>query len=162
VTPRQQHDPEPSVRRVVLGTIPSDSHTWNLLYLQLLLEEQGCDVANLGACTSVGELIAEAEQLRPDLIVISTVNGLGAQEAPELARAVRATPALREIPLVVGGKLDTLGSSCAEDFPALFAAGFDEVLVGEDAITRMLDLLGRLATLDPDVLLEEGYEDAHR
>ena len=162
MTPRQQPAHDTSPRKVVLGTISSDAHTWNLLYLQLLFEEQGCAVTNLGSCTPAEELIAEAAELRPDLIVISTVNGLGVQEGPELARAVRADPALREIPLVIGGKLDTLGSSGDEDFPALLAAGFDAVLVGPDARTRIIDLLGRLATADPDALSRAEYADARR
>lgn len=160
MTSRRQTEREAPPRRVVLGTISSDSHTWNLLYIQLLLAEQGCEVTNLGACTPAGELVAEAERLRPDLIVISTVNGLGAQEGPELARAVRAVPALREIPLVIGGKLDTLGSARSGDFPQMPAAGFDEVLVGGDAVPRLLDLLDRLATEDPAEILGTEYADA--
>ena len=160
MTPRQQPAHNTSPHKVVLGTISSDSHTWNLLFLQLLLEEHGCAVTNLGACTPAEELIAEAAELRPDLIVISTVNGLGVQEAPELARAVRATPSLREVPLVIGGKLDTLGSSGDGDFPALAAAGFDAVLVGADALTHMLALLDRPATADPDEHSRTEYADA--
>jgi methylaspartate mutase sigma subunit len=156
----QQPAHKTSPRKVVLGTVSSDSHTWNLLYLQLLLEEQGCAVTNLGSCTPAEELIAEAVGVRPDLIVISTVNGLGAQEGPDLARAVRAVPQLRETRLVIGGKLDTLGSSAEEDFPALTRAGFDAVLVGADALPRMLDLLDPPAAADPDALSRTDYADA--
>ncbi|HEV2638141.1 MAG TPA: cobalamin B12-binding domain-containing protein [Actinocrinis sp.] len=162
MTSRQQPEHDASPRRVVLGTISSDSHTWNLLYLQLLIEEQGYTVANTGACTPTAELVCEAEQLRPDLIVISTVNGLGAQEAPDLARAIRSVPSLREVPLVIGGKLDTLGTSRSEDFPAVFEAGFDEVLVGWDAVPRLLDLLARTAAAGPAELLESRYAGARR
>lgn len=50
---------------VVLSTIPSDSHTWNLLFLQLLLEEHGCEVTNLGACVPVATLVGESAQSGP-------------------------------------------------------------------------------------------------
>lgn len=82
--------PPDSPRHAVLTTIASDSHTWNLLFLQLLLEEQGWEVTNLGACVPVDVLIEEATARPPGLIVVSTVNGHGAEEAPGLARAVRA------------------------------------------------------------------------
>ncbi|WP_299541539.1 cobalamin B12-binding domain-containing protein [uncultured Streptomyces sp.] len=128
----------------VLSTIPSDSHTWNLLFLQLLLEEQGWEVTNLGACVPVETLVTECAARPPGLIVVSTVNGHGAEEAPALARAVRAEPALARVPMVIGGKLDTRGSTTADTHPAFTEAGFDAVLTGPNAVPGLLTLLDSL------------------
>ncbi|MFF2013914.1 cobalamin-dependent protein [Streptomyces sp. NPDC058195] len=136
--------PPDSPRHAVLTTIASDSHTWNLLFLQLLLEEQGWEVTNLGACVPVDVLIEEATARTPGLIVVSTVNGHGAEEAAGLARAVRAVPALVRVPLVVGGKLDTSGTLAPDVHASLTEAGFDAVLTGANAIPGLLALLDTL------------------
>ncbi|MET9663180.1 cobalamin-dependent protein [Streptomyces sp. NPDC006510] len=137
--------PPDSPHHAVLTTIASDSHTWNLLFLQLLLEEQGWEVTNLGACVPVGVLIEEATARTPDLIVVSTVNGHGAEEATGLARAVRAVPALARVSLVVGGKLDTSGTIAPDVHASLTDAGFDAVLTGANAVPGLLTLLDALA-----------------
>lgn len=144
----------------MLSTIPSDSHTWNLLFLQLFLEEHGCVVTNLGACVPLETLVAESVQSRPDLIVISTVNGHGLHEGLELARAVRATAELRGVPLVIGGKIDTSGSHTAADFRPLLDAGFDAVLVGETAVPDLLSWLDRIPVEESVGSLETAYADA--
>ncbi|MGW1430258.1 cobalamin B12-binding domain-containing protein [Streptomyces sp. NPDC001108] len=136
--------PPDGPRHAVLTTIASDSHTWNLLFLQLLLEEQGWEVTNLGACVPVDVLIEEVSARTPGLVVVSTVNGHGAEEAPGLARAVRAVPALAGVPLVVGGKLDTSGTLAPEVHAALTDAGFDAILTGPNAVPGLLALLDAL------------------
>lgn len=149
-------------RKVVLSTIPSDSHTWNLLFLQLLLEEHGCAVTNLGACVPVAALVGESEQSRPDLIVISTVNGHGLHEGQDLARAVRASAELRQVPMVIGGKLDTSGSGIDTDFLPLFEAGFDAVLAGETGVEELLALLERLPAPATPPTTRKAYAHATR
>ncbi|MFE7112780.1 cobalamin B12-binding domain-containing protein [Streptomyces sp. NPDC057575] len=145
--------PPDSPHHAVLTTIASDSHTWNLLFLQLLLEEQGWEVTNLGACVPVGVLIEEAKARTPDLIVVSTVNGHGAEQAPGLAHAVRAVPSLAKVPLVVGGKLDTSGTLSPDVHASLTDAGFDAVLTGANAVPGLLALL--------DVLSEDRHGRPH-
>ncbi|MFI0242121.1 cobalamin B12-binding domain-containing protein [Streptomyces sp. NPDC016845] len=140
-----RHQPSESPPHAVLSTIPSDSHTWNLLFLQLVLEEQGWEVTNLGACVPVSTLVTESAARPPGLIVVSTVNGHGAEEAPALARAVRAEPALAQVPLVIGGKLDTRGATGPDARPELTDAGFDAVLTGPNAVPRLLALLDSLS-----------------
>lgn len=56
--------------RVLLSTVSSDSHTWNLVYLSLLLEEHGYEVHNLGATVPDELLITTARSQQPDVIVI--------------------------------------------------------------------------------------------
>ena len=159
--PRQQPPSIERPPRVVLSTIPSDSHTWNLLFLQLLLEEHGCDVANLGACVPVETLVRESVQYLPDLIVVSTVNGHGLHEGLDIARAVRGSKELRHVPLVIGGKIDTSGSQTAADFGPLLDAGFDAVLVGGTAVPDLLSLLDRLPPAEPAAAPQRAYADAN-
>jgi methylaspartate mutase sigma subunit len=113
---------------VVVTGLSSDAHTWNLVYLQLLLEELGCRVTNLGGCVPDETIVRECVARRPDLLVISSLNGHGCQDGLRLIEAVRACPALTATPVVIGGKLDVVGGSSAG---RLLTAGFNAVF--EDA-----------------------------
>lgn len=44
---------------VLVSSVSSDSHTWNLVFLQLLLEEMGHEVTNIGSCVPDDLLIEE-------------------------------------------------------------------------------------------------------
>ncbi|MFI2645687.1 cobalamin B12-binding domain-containing protein [Streptomyces sp. NPDC018610] len=117
-----------TVRRqtVVVTSMASDSHTWNLVYLQLLLEELGHDVVNLGPCVPDDLLVARCAATGPAFVVVSSVNGHGHQDGLRVIRKLRAHPALLTTPVVIGGKLGVDGRSAARAH-ALRAAGFDEV-----------------------------------
>src|SRR6476661_5697161 len=93
---------------VVTSTV-SDSHTWNLIYLQLVLEEIGFDVTNLGACVPDDLLVGECRWIRPELIVVSSVNGHGLVDGRRLIGRLRAAPELAATPVVIGGKLGITG-----------------------------------------------------
>jgi methylaspartate mutase sigma subunit len=112
---------------VIVTTVSSDAHTWNLVYLQLLLEELGCRVTNLGACTPDETILRECRLRRPDLLVVSSVNGHGGQEGLRLIEALRDRPELVATPVVIGGKLDVVGGGAGSTAAALLAAGFDAV-----------------------------------
>jgi methylaspartate mutase sigma subunit len=113
--------------RIVVSSVSSDAHMWNLVYLQLLLEEAGHEVTNLGVCppdTTVMEACRGAD--RPDLLVLSTVNGHGHLDGLRLIRAVRRDPELAALPVVIGGKLGVHGADAAES-RSLLEAGFNAV-----------------------------------
>lgn len=115
--------------RVLLSSVSSDSHTWNLVFLQLLLEETGHEVVNLGACVPDELLIAEAVSRAPDAVVISTVNGHGHADGRRLIRALRDQPKLAALPVVIGGKLGVAGADLhygAELVRAGFSAVFQD------------------------------------
>lgn len=114
-------------RRVLLSTVSSDSHTWNLVFLQLFLQEAGCHVSNLGPCVPDDLLIATARRERPDAIVISSVNGHGCRDGARAVRALRRDPGTRHIPVVVGGKLGIGGACDRAQADALVDAGCDAV-----------------------------------
>jgi methylaspartate mutase sigma subunit len=120
---------------VVVATVSSDAHTWNLVYLQLLLEELGCRVTNLGACTPDEAIVRECLCRRPDLVVISSLNGHGGQEGLRLIEVLRGRPDLVATPVVIGGKLDVAGGGAGRTAARLLAAGFDAVFDDSGGLT---------------------------
>ncbi|MFF8378742.1 cobalamin B12-binding domain-containing protein [Streptomyces sp. NPDC015661] len=133
--------------RVLVSSTSSDSHTWNLVFLQLLLEEMGNEVVNIGACVPDALLIAECRRHRPDMVVISSVNGHGFLDGRRLIRRLREEPDLARLPVVIGGKLGTrggAGDATGTGFgQQLMDAGFDAVFedtAGVDAFRAYLEL----------------------
>lgn len=114
-------------RRAIVSAMASDAHTWNLVFLQLLVEELGLDVANLGPCVADDLLVARCRTRRPDLVVLSSVNGHGYQDGLRVIGRLRRVPELATTPVVLGGKLGIRGEHRAETLDALRAAGFDAV-----------------------------------
>jgi methylaspartate mutase sigma subunit len=119
---------------VVVSGLSSDAHTWNLVYLQLVLEELGHTVTNLGACICEEELATRCRAIQPSLIVLSSVNGHGYQDGLRAITALRECPDLVTTPVVIGGKLDTVGGD--PTIPSqLLDAGFDAVFIEADALS---------------------------
>ncbi|MCC8245575.1 cobalamin B12-binding domain-containing protein [Saccharothrix luteola] len=116
----------PTAPTVVVSGVASDSHTWNLVFLQLLVEELGYPVVNLGPCVPDEVLVERCRHLRPGLVVIGTVNGHGGQDALRVIERLRGVPELAATPVVIGGKLGVSGD-VSRHTPALLAAGFDAV-----------------------------------
>ncbi|MFZ3494406.1 cobalamin B12-binding domain-containing protein [Streptomyces sp. 5.8] len=129
----------------VVTSTSSDAHTWNLIYLELLLQEQGHEVTNLGACVPDALVIGECRRHRPDLIVVSSVNGHGANDGLRLIRQIRTTEELARTPVVIGGKLGTSGDGAAAWAPRLREAGFDAVFGESEGILPFRGYLDRLA-----------------
>nr|WP_221469737.1 cobalamin-dependent protein [Allocatelliglobosispora scoriae] len=111
---------------MVTGTA-SDSHTWNLVFLQLLLEELGQEVTNLGPCVPDDLLVDEARRRRPKLIVMSSVNGHGATDGMRVVEKLREQPELAGTRIVIGGKLGIAGAGNTRHTAGLVDAGFDAV-----------------------------------
>jgi methylaspartate mutase sigma subunit len=129
-------------RRAVIATVPSDSHMWNLIYIELVLRESGWDVLNLGACTPVELVVETCLAERPDLLVVSTVNGHGHIGGRKLISHLRSHPELEQLPVVIGGKLGTLGADNAQFADPLLSAGFSAVFTesgGLDGFARFLN-----------------------
>ncbi|MCS0603061.1 cobalamin-dependent protein [Streptomyces sp. LP11] len=141
--------PDPGARPVLVAGGISDSHTWNLVYLHLLLEEHGQRVVNLGPCVPEDLLIAEALHRRPALIVVSSVNGHGYHDGMRTVARLREHPELDAVPVVIGGKLGIEGPPGEEEVAALRAAGYDAVFddspAGVAAFRRTLAALPQRA-----------------
>ncbi|WP_424217630.1 cobalamin B12-binding domain-containing protein (plasmid) [Streptomyces sp. BI20] len=134
-----------TLRPVIVAGGISDSHTWNLVYLQLLLEENGRRVVNLGPCVPEDLLVGEALHHRPALIVVSSVNGHGYQDGMRTVTRLREHPELRDTPAVIGGKLGINGATTPAETAALRTAGYDEVFDDSPAgVDRFLRLLAGL------------------
>jgi methylaspartate mutase sigma subunit len=116
----------PGVRSCVVSSMSSDSHTWNLIFLQLLLEETGYDVTNLGACVPDEVLVDRCRAAKPDLLVLSSVNGHGFHDGLRVVRQLREQPDLDDLPILIGGKLGISGLDEARA-RELLDAGFDAV-----------------------------------
>lgn len=138
--------PAPAARSlsVVVTSVASDAHTWNLVFLQLVLQELGHRVVNLGACVPDALLVAQCLRVRPDLVVVSSVNGHGYHDGMRLIRRLRGCSELAAVPVVIGGKLGIAGPGRRSGRERLRAAGFDAVfeegtgLVAFQSFTRAL------------------------
>ncbi|MCF1596020.1 cobalamin B12-binding domain-containing protein [Streptomyces muensis] len=111
---------------LITGT-SSDAHTWNLVYLQLLLEEWGRRVVNLGPCAPDELVLASALEHDPGLIVVSSVNGHGFHDGLRLIRVLRSHPRLAATTIVIGGKLGVDGLRNVGQVRRLTEAGYDRV-----------------------------------
>jgi N-dimethylarginine dimethylaminohydrolase/methylmalonyl-CoA mutase cobalamin-binding subunit len=129
---------------VVVTSVASDSHTWNLVYLQLVLEELGHQVVNLGACVPDDLLVSECLRVRPDLVVVSTVNGHGFHDGMRMIGRIRACEELAVTPVVIGGKLGIAGPAGHASRDQLRAAGFDAVFEEGGGITALTSLAAQL------------------
>ncbi|OZD08132.1 hypothetical protein CH275_06165 [Rhodococcus sp. 06-235-1A] len=135
-------------RRVVLTTVSSDAHTWNLVFLALLLEEHGHTVVNLGPCVPDEVVVQACRRIEPDVLVVSTVNGHGCIDGVRLIERIRAE--IGGVPAVIGGKLTTMGESGHERTAQLLDAGFDSVFLDAsdlDGLTRFLDSADALTSV---------------
>lgn len=112
---------------VLLTTTASDAHTWNLIYLQMVLEELGNRVVNLGPCVPDDCIVSEGTARRPDLIVISSVNGHGLNDGLRIIRLLRTRAELASTVTIIGGKLHVTGAIGPAQAERLLAAGFDAV-----------------------------------
>ncbi|MFE3763087.1 cobalamin B12-binding domain-containing protein [Streptomyces sp. NPDC059104] len=129
---------------ILLSGTASDSHTWNLVYLQLFLEELGHRVHNLGPCVPDGLLAgacAADGPGRPDLVVLSSVNGHGYRDGLGAVLALRRAGAT--LPVVIGGKLGVAGIPDPRLRRRLLDAGCDAVFDDGDTggLRDFLDLL---------------------
>ncbi|MFD2768425.1 cobalamin B12-binding domain-containing protein [Micromonospora eburnea] len=122
-----ERPPELAQLQVIVSSTQSDSHTWNLVFLELLIEELGHRVVNLGSCVPDDVLVAECLRQRPDLVVISTVNGHGWIDGKRVVRRLRERPELTDTYIVIGGKLGITERSDRRTTDTLLAAGFDAV-----------------------------------
>ncbi|GAA4236104.1 methylaspartate mutase sigma subunit [Streptosporangium album] len=142
------YSPEGRGRTVVVTSLASDSHTWNLVFLQLFLEELGYDVVNLGPCVPDELLVEECRARRPDLVVVSSVNGHGYQEGLRVIRELRAHGELVDLPMAIGGKLGVGGAQDTRYAEELMVAGFDLVIeegAGTSAFRHFIESLPQRA-----------------
>ena len=125
---------------LVTGTV-SDAHTWNLIFLTLLFREMGHRVVTLGSCVPESEVAQRCQELSPDLVVVSSVNGHGYLDGLRLIRLLRRTEGCDRLPAVIGGKLTTDGKLEDAHVTALLEAGYGAVFDdrGPDSVLAELN-----------------------
>ncbi|MFF3920669.1 cobalamin B12-binding domain-containing protein [Streptomyces sp. NPDC001852] len=138
------HPPDTEGLDVVVTSVASDAHTWNLVYIQLLLEELGHRVINLGGCVPDQLVVDACRARRPDLIVISTVNGHGFVDGKRVVRLLRSYHELYATPIVIGGKLGIAGGEQGHGVRQLLEAGFDAVFEESAGIVSFRDFVQSL------------------
>lgn len=129
--------------KVLLTTIPSDSHGWNLVFMEMFLQEKGWPVLNLGTCVPFDMAVERCGEDAINLVVVSTVNGHGWMEGVELANRIQTAFGEQRPWLVIGGKL---GVSAAEEearAEKLRQAGYDAVFYGPSALDEFTAFLDR-------------------
>ncbi|MFH9733932.1 cobalamin B12-binding domain-containing protein [Streptomyces sp. NPDC017260] len=134
---------------VVVTGSSSDAHTWNLVFLQLLLEDLGHRVVNLGPCAPDELVVSSCRVLTPDLLVVSSVNGHGYHDARSLLGALRADDDTAKLPVVVGGKLGIAPEGREEKVRALIEAGCDAVFDERVALTSFEAFVNALPKSGP-------------
>lgn len=133
--------------RALIATVESDSHMWNLVYLQLWLAEQGFEVHNGGCCTPEPEVLQALDSFEPDLVVISSVNGHGHAQGLRLIDGIRRHNP--DVPCVIGGKLTTSEADTLLARDALLQAGYAGVFIGGDAMADFAAFLQDFRALRP-------------
>jgi methylaspartate mutase sigma subunit len=140
---------------VVVTSMSSDSHTWNLVFLQLLIEELGYDVVNLGPCVPDDVLVDRCMAVAPSMVVISSVNGHGYQDGLRVIDKVRACQQLVATPVVIGGKLSVSDQHTAARIEQLMAAGFDAVFDDSGrGISDFRTFVGSIPAIDTGAVVE--------
>ena len=126
---------------VIVATTPDDSHAWNLIGIELHLAERGFEVLNLGPCTPE-ELLAETiRDQRPDLVVLSSINGHGALSLPAVLETLEHYQVKRTAPIVIGGLLTTDPKDTQAAATALTEVGAAGVFTGPQAWKDFDDFL---------------------
>jgi methylaspartate mutase sigma subunit len=128
----------------IVATTPDDSHMWNLVGVQLKLEERGFIVKNLGSCTPPTEIAELVRDLKPDLLVISTINGHGVFSISAILETLQEYQMIRTAKIIVGGLLTTDPELAAKAEAELIAQGVGSVLTGENAWDRFDDMWNAL------------------
>lgn len=149
VNARDVQLPAPQQWKVIVTTVSSDSHTWNLVFLQLLLEEMGHEVINLGACVPDDILVGRCIEHGPDLIVVSSVNGHGYPDGKRVIEKIRETDELRHTPAVIGGKLGVSGELSRSMMANLLWAGFDAVFQPDSSPNALRSFVDSLPARRP-------------
>ncbi len=111
--------------KIVLSGLPCDTHAWNLVAVQVILEAMGHRVVNLGARVPVRRVLEACRRERPDCLVLSTVDGRGGADGARLITRLRADADLAALTTVIGGRFSGRHPG-ADPRAEMLGLGFDE------------------------------------
>jgi methylaspartate mutase sigma subunit len=130
---------------VVITSTPSDSHTWNLLFLELLFNEEGFTTHNLGCCVPITDLMGSIYTINPDLIVISSLNGLLYLDLEKMMLHIKKfLMSHHRCKLLVGGNLSTHKRESLYLKKRFLNMGIDRVFDGKHAVKQLKNYLSSL------------------
>lgn len=117
--------------RVLIITTPSDVHSWNLVFLSLVVRDAGMTCRIVGPAPQLEEIKSGAVEFDPDIILVSTINGHGEFEATDVLLALREV-CDADIPVLIGGILGVTQESMGRRRSVLLSMGYTEVFEGAD------------------------------
>ena len=132
---------------IILTGTPSDSHMWNLIFMELFLQEHNCAVRNLGPCVSTTHLHDALKKSSCDLVVISSINGHLFQDAIKIISSFPKQDSPSLPPFVLGGKMGISQKDAAFQRSKLLKLGYDRVFIEKNALESFTQYLDRLAVL---------------
>ncbi|MDV8022647.1 cobalamin B12-binding domain-containing protein [Rhodococcus sp. IEGM 1330] len=121
----------PVSRRVLIVTTPSDVHSWNLVFLSLVVRDAGMSCRIVGPASQLDEIVVGAEEFAPDVVLVSTINGHGEFEAADVLNALREV-CDPHVPVLIGGILGVSHELRSSRRSALLSMGYTEVFEGAD------------------------------
>lgn len=131
--------------KAIVTSLPSGSPVRDLSAFQSLLEDQGAEVVNLGDRIPVDAIVKACQDIKPDLLVVSSLDREGAPEARELLAIFERESARDPLPVVVGGKLagalDSKPDAEASAARELLDCGFAQVFTGGEAGRQFIDFV---------------------
>jgi methylaspartate mutase sigma subunit len=141
---------------IILTGTPSDSHIWNLIFMELFLQERHYRVHNLGACVPTTHLQDALKKLPCDLVVISSINGHLFQDAIKIISSFPKHSFSSLPPFILGGKMGIVQKDAAFQKRKLLKLGYDGVFIEKNALENFAQYLDRLASLKHQSLLQHA------
>lgn len=142
IAARECDDPRP---KVILCVAASDAHVVGNHMIAMFLRDNGLDVINLGAATSIEEMM-EAYQMNPDVlaIVIGSMNGHAVDDLAGLGNAKRDYQ-LR-CPIFLGGNLSVGSQKTNREVETMLNDGVSEIVSDPE---HLLKILKNIAQTNP-------------
>lgn len=120
---------------LVLGP-PSDAHTWNLFYLDLILKESGFSSEVLGGCVNLKDITKKVSTSHWDIIVVSSLNGHFYLESQSVLKSIKKGLGASNPIIVAGGNIDTNNRDIDFLERTVKKQGYDEVFFRSDSIKK--------------------------
>lgn len=99
---------QPSVGKILLGTVEGDIHDLGKDIVKLLLSSHGFEVVDLGVDVPSFRFVAAVSKVQPDIVGLSGLLTAGFSSMKETVEALRAAeaPGNSSLPIIIGGRVD--------------------------------------------------------
>ena len=123
--------------KIIVCTTPSDSHMWNLVILDLFLQEKDFNVLNLGSNTPFKAVLESLDTFCPDLVIVSSLNGHLLQDGVEMMRYIQSHKGYVPCSFVAGGRASTDPKNMLFISKKLKSYGFEETFFDKNALESL-------------------------